>query len=129
MNAARGICVAVALVSFGCAGSVQGTSGLGRQNQVITEEEIVASAAVNAYDAIKKLRANFLSYRGRTTLMNTSSPEPTVYLDENPFGPLSSLRNIPAAQVAQIRLFRSWEATTRYGNGNMGGVIEITTRQ
>src|SRR6266550_1196645 len=50
-------------------------------SSVITEEEITASGAVTAYDAIKKLHANFLSYRGRTTLNNTSSPDPTVYLD------------------------------------------------
>lgn len=129
MFAARSIVIALPLVLFACAGSNKPTSGLNRQNQVITEDEIVASEAVTAYEAVRKLRANFLSFRGRTTLMNTSSPEPTVYLDENPFGPLASLRTIPANQVAQIRLYRSWEATTKYGSGNMGGVIEVTTRQ
>jgi hypothetical protein len=32
-------------------------------------------------------------------------------------------------QIATIRLYRSWEATTKFGAGNMGGVIEIITRQ
>ncbi len=128
MNAARWVTIASSLAAFACAGSRQASSGLDHQNQIITEEEIVDSKAVNAYEAIRKLRGNFLSYRGRTTMMNTSSPEPTVYMDENAFGPLASLRTIPASQVAQIRLYRAWEAATKYGNGNMGGVIEVTTR-
>jgi hypothetical protein len=39
------------------------------------------------------------------------------------------LRNIPASQVSTIRLYRAWEATTKFGTGNMSGVIAITTRQ
>ena len=97
--------------------------------QVITEDEVIASKATNAYDVIKKVRANFLSYRGRTSLAGTSSPDPTVYLDEQPFGPITSLHTIPADEITEIRLYRSWEATTKYGMGNMGGVILVTTRK
>lgn len=97
---------------------------------VITEAEIVQSGAPTAYDAIKKLRGNMLSYRGKTTINNpTSQSEPTVYLDDQLYGPLSSLKQISADQVAEIRLYRSWEATTKYGVGNMGGVIAISSRK
>ena len=98
--------------------------------QIITEEEVEASHATTAYDAIQKLRANFLTYRGETSFnKNTSQPYPTVYLDGQEFGPIASLRSIPASQVATIRLYRAWEATTKFGSGNMGGVIAVTTRQ
>jgi outer membrane cobalamin receptor len=100
------------------------------RSQLITQEEIEASHAPTAYDVIQKLRANFLSYRGETGLgKSTSQPYPTVYVDGQEFGPMNTLRNIPASQVATIRLYRSWEATTKFGTGNMGGVIAITTRQ
>ncbi len=99
-------------------------------SQLITEEEIDASRSQTAFDAIQKLRANFLSYRGETSFdRNKSQPYPTVYLDGQEFGPIASLRTIPASQVATIRLYRSWEATTKFGTRNMGGVIAITTRQ
>lgn len=99
-------------------------------SQFITEGEIVASRATTAYEAIQKLRANFLTYRGETSLNKSrSTPYPTVYLDGQEFGPISILRTIPASQVATIRLYRAWEATTKYGSGNMGGVIEVSTRQ
>ena len=99
-------------------------------SQLITEDEIEASRAPNAYEVIQKLRANFLTYRGETSLdRSKSQPYPTVYMDGQEFGPISSLRNVPASQVATIRLYRSWEATTKFGTGNMGGVIAVTTRQ
>ena len=99
-------------------------------SQLITEDEIEGSRAATAYEVIQKLRANFLSYRGETSFnKNTSQPYPTVYLDGQEYGPITTLRNIPASQVATIRLYRSWEATTKFGTGNMGGVIAVTTRQ
>ncbi|HEU4748217.1 MAG TPA: Plug domain-containing protein [Gemmatimonadaceae bacterium] len=98
-------------------------------SQVITEEEIDASNAANAFEVIRKLRANFLAYRGETSVTaGRSTPYPTVYVDGQQYGPIESLRTIPASQISLIRLYRSWEATTKYGTGNMGGVIAISTR-
>lgn len=98
--------------------------------QLITEDEIEASRAPTAFEVIQKLRANFLSYRGETSFdRSKSEPYPTVYVDGQAYGSISSLRNISATQIATIRLYRSWEATTKFGTGNMGGVIAITTRQ
>jgi outer membrane cobalamin receptor len=99
-------------------------------SQLITEDEIEASRAPTAYEVIQKLRANFLSYRGETSFDRSQSrPYPTVYVDGQEFGPLATLRNIPASQVSTIQLYRSWEATTKFGGGNAGGVIAITTRR
>lgn len=99
-------------------------------SQLITEEEIAASRGSSALDVIQKLRANFLSYRGETSFNRSrSSPYPTVYVDGQEFGPIATLKNIPAIQISSIRLYRSWEATTKFGTGKMGGVIEISTKQ
>jgi len=100
------------------------------RSQLITQDEIEASRAPTAYEVIQKLRANFLTYRGETSFdKSKSQPYPTVYLDGQQYGSVGMLRNIPASQVATIRLYRAWEATTKFGTGNMGGVIAITTRQ
>jgi outer membrane cobalamin receptor len=126
---ARFLATALSGVLFACASPQLRPVHLG-ESQLITEEEIERSQAPTAYDAIQKLRANFLTYRGETSLdRNKSQPYPTVYVDGQEYGSLSSLRNIPASQVATIRLYRSWEATTTFGTGNMGGVIAITTRR
>jgi hypothetical protein len=98
--------------------------------QVITEDEIDASHAANAFEVIHKLRANFLTNRGQTGLNRTAANSyPTVYLDDQEFGPISTLSTIPAAQIAMIRLYRVSEANAKYGTHSLTGVIAITTKQ
>jgi hypothetical protein len=98
-------------------------------SQVITEDEIIASRGANAFEVIHKLRANFLTNRGQTSLdRGQSNPYPTVYLDDQEFGPISSLSTIPAAQITMIRLYRVSEANAKYGSHNLSGVISIYTR-
>jgi len=96
--------------------------------QLITQDEISYSRATTAYDAIQRLRANFLSRRGETTILGRSSTYPTVYVDGLKFGDVDALRAIPAGQIATIRLFTAWDAATRYGNSSASSVIDVTTR-
>ena len=97
--------------------------------QLITAQEIAQSQAATGYDAVLKLRANFLSNRGKTSLVDRDAPQtPTVYLDGMQFGPIASLRNIPASQIASIRLYRAWEASTKFGAQNVAGVIEVISK-
>lgn len=112
-----------------CAHAQPSTTGRQHEAHLITEAEIVEANVASAYDAIRKLRANFLTYRGRTNFRGSSASEPRVYVDDQPYGAISSLRTIRAGQVAEIRLYRAWEATTRFGTGNMDGVIAVTTRK
>lgn len=129
MGWARWALAVLAMVVSACTPPRLGP-GKTSHNQLITENEIEASHGSNAYEVIAKLRASFLTYRGETSLYKSrSTPYPTVWLDGMEYGPIASLRNVPAAQISTIRLYRSWDATTKFGVGNMGGVIEITTRQ
>jgi len=95
---------------------------------IITAEEIERSQSVNAYEAISKIQPNFLVARGPTSISGSDSGLPNVYVDDVPYGPISTLQNIPAADVAMIRMYRAWEATYRFGTGNMGGVIDVFTK-
>lgn len=101
----------------------------GAQRDLITEEEIASTNAINAYEAVQKLRGNFLSDRGKTTILGKSPSKPTVFVDGIQFGEIQSLRTISASVVQSIRLYRAYEAEQRYGNGVMGGVIEVTTKK
>ena len=116
-------------VATGCSHSRLGPGEV-FNSQVITEDEIVASRASNAYEVIHKLRANFLTNRGQTSFNRSqSNPYPTVYIDDQEFGPISTLSSIPAAQISMIRLYRVSEANAKYGTHNLSGVIAIFTRQ
>jgi hypothetical protein len=104
--------------------------GASAKSHLITEAEIDASHGATAYEVIQYLRPSFLTYRGETSFNRSKSqPFPVVYVDGQEFGPISTLGTIPADQIAAIRLYRSWDATTTFGMGNMGGVIAITTRR
>lgn len=129
MSRARRILALVPAIVLACSPPRLGPGQISN-SQLITEDEIEASHGSSAYDVIQQLRANFLSYRGETSFNKSrSSPYPTVYVDGQAFGPITTLKTIPAIQIASIRLYRSWEATTKFGTGNMGGVIEINTKQ
>jgi outer membrane cobalamin receptor len=122
---ARWLLLLVVLVSC----TRQTTRPTGGDRDVITEEEIAATSAINAYEVVQKLRGNFLSNRGKTTILGKSSSTPVVYVDGVRYGEILSLRNITATTVQSIRLYRAWEAQQKYGNDVMGGVIEVTTKR
>ena len=118
---------ALVLVLVACVRQAPEQSAPASSGEVITEAQIAQSQAVTAYDAVQKLRGNFLSNRGRTTILGDTSPLPVVYLDGVEYGPMASLKNIPATHVASIRIYRAWEAS-KFGMGKTGGVIEVITK-
>jgi outer membrane receptor for ferrienterochelin and colicin len=124
----RFIGVIVPMLVIGCT-HAQRLAETPAGGDVITEDEIAKTSATNAYEVVRKLRANFFASRGKTSLIGTSTSDPVVYVDDQEYGPVGSLRTIPVSQISSIRLYRSWEATTKYGMGNMGGVIAVNTKQ
>ncbi len=130
MTAARWISPVLVLVLVSACTSARGMRPRGPDPQLITEDEVVGSMATTAYELIHNLRPNFLTYRGETSFdRRTSRPYPNVYVDEQAFGTISVLYNIPASDISSVRLYRSWEATTKFGTGNAGGVIAISTKR
>lgn len=95
---------------------------------VITAEQIEAAHERTAYDLVVKFKSNFLHSRGKNSLVLKVPSEPTVYLDDVEYGPVNSLRSIPASNVAEIRFFEGWEAMTKYGSDHVSGVIQVVTR-
>ena len=95
---------------------------------VITRAEIEDSHANSAWDAVAKLRANFMTSRGANSLLVKVNKEPTVYLDDVEYGNLGTLRQIPASSVAEIRFIEGWNAETKYGPGHAAGVIQVFSR-
>ncbi len=114
------------LLGAGCAHVTKPEEG--RNANIIKAEEIETVKAANAYELISKLRGNFLRSRGQNSLLLKQPKEPTVFLDTVEFGPITSLRNIPVSNIAEIRFIEGWDATTKYGTNHVSGVIQITTR-
>lgn len=111
-----------------CASTSHLDPALTANPQVISQQEIIDSRATSAYDVIQKIHANFLSYRGENSFVDKGASMPMVFMDDQVYGPVSALRNIPASQISEIRLYRSWEAVIKYGTGLPAGAISIKSR-
>jgi len=121
--------VAAIVGSSACA-STGGTSKMKDYN-VIQQSEITAQSGTNAYDVISHLRPQYLKTRGRTSIQaqpSVSSEYASVFVDSQYFGDLTSLRDIAAINIKEIRYLPANEAVTRYGMQYGNGVIEIRTR-
>ena len=140
------VTVLVAAGSLGCASGGGSTNIAGdvaasapatrsprRNPDIIDAGEITsrASEAANALQIIQKLRPQMLTGRGLASPTDATgeTARPKVYVDNISYGDLSSLTNVTASQVLEIRFVNSRDATTRWGTGHMGGVILVTTKR
>ncbi|HEY3113466.1 MAG TPA: hypothetical protein VGJ62_07275 [Gemmatimonadaceae bacterium] len=113
--------------AMACAAAGTGTTHV-RDSRLITEQEITAANESNAYDVVAKLRPNFLKTRGRSTINASASEYASVFLDGQLYGDLSTLHNIAATQIREIRYISGTDAVTRYGMQYGAGVIDVRTR-
>src|SRR5690606_29460276 len=91
--------------------------------------EIATVAVASAYDAIERLRPEFLRSRGGVSLEDARAALPVVYTDEMRLGGLGLSLSIRASDVRLNRLPTRSIATTRHGTGPPRGVIAVTTRR
>ncbi len=117
----------LALAGWACAAASQGPAREGRGSNVITRTELDAVPSSSAFDAVQRLRPQWLS-RPNAPSIQGSNPV-MVYVDRHNFGTLESLRSLNTEQIEQMEFVRARDATTRYGTGHASGVIEITTRR
>lgn len=99
-----------------------------RNANVLTADEIAASQATTAYDAIRNLRPNYLRSRGTHTFEPGAVQAPHVFLDGQKYGDLESLKTMSAQAIREIRFLNASDATTKYGTGYTHGIIEVSTR-
>lgn len=114
------------LTASACAAASQGPARGGRN--LITRDELDGQPTSNAYDAVQRLRPQWLSRPTAPTLQPTGNPV-MVYVDRHQFGRLEDLRSLNADQIEQMEFVSARDATTRYGTGHPSGVIEVTTRR
>lgn len=111
--------VAAAMAACATAGEARGSSA------VLTRDEIRASTAMTAYEAIVQLRPAFLRARGARSIRDPSPNAPVVYVNDMRHGDLDVLRSIRVEEIDEIRFISAADATTRWGTGHAGGVIQV----
>jgi len=122
------ICAAVLLLLASCTFGGPSTSGMGRMSDVIDQDEIAESTTTNAYELVERIRPNWLRGRGTPDLRGTGEALPVVYIEDARQGGVTVLRSIATTSLVQLRFIDAPTATTRYGSGHSGGVIQVTLR-
>ena len=121
------------LVLAGCAsgGAAAGAAPAGVDPNVITQAELANENSPNVYDAIQHLRPMMLRPRLANSTSSIDAPQDYtvhVYMDNARVGEIADLRTIPLATVKEIRYLNPAQATLRFGSGNPGGAIVLTSR-
>jgi len=115
------------LLFSGCA-STQQAGSTRRNPSVITAEEIAGSSVKDAFEAIQLLRPQWLRTRGVSSTSSLEAIEVATYVNGSRYGGVENLRNVPAANVIELRYLNATDATTLYGTGNLGGAILVKTK-
>ena len=124
--------VGLAAVSLGCGSASSGTrssgTGGGGRN-VLTAREITERGGdiSNAFEALERLRPDFLRMSRGPTDLNDSSTQPSVYINSERQPSFESLRVVAIREVSEIRKLSASEAQTKFGLNNTHGAIQVVT--
>jgi hypothetical protein len=125
-----GFALLLAAVAAGCASG--GTDGerapRGSATRIIQAEIAALSSVANAWDAVQRLRPQWLRGRGASSVTSSENNLPVIYVNNARLGDIDSLQSIEAAAIREMRFIRAADATTRWGTGHAGGVIEVIVR-
>jgi hypothetical protein len=97
-------------------------------HRVIGAAELAKLSGSTAYDAILRLRST-LPFSSVAANASPGLAPPEVYMDNVRFGSLVLLQSVPINSVQEIRFVSGIEASTRFGSGHTGGIIEIIMKQ
>ncbi|HJU89634.1 MAG TPA: hypothetical protein VJ672_09590 [Gemmatimonadaceae bacterium] len=94
----------------------------------VSQQELEPMATANVYQALQRIRPDFLrKNRGRSSI-NLQNARTVVYIDDARFEELDALRTILCSQVQSIRYIDGRDAVTRYGSGHEAGAIIVTLK-
>jgi hypothetical protein len=95
---------------------------------VLTQQQLLATNSQTVYEAIERLRPEWLTSRGPTSVTNTEPTVPSVYMNGTMLGKAEYLRDVRVTDVTEVRYWEAGPASARFGMGHPRGVIELTRR-
>ena len=104
------------------AGSPRGSSTL------IVRAQLALLTPRSAYEAIETLNRRWIQRR-RGSGLSAGAAYARVVVDGSSRGELEDLHRLSSDNIETMRYLSAPDATTKYGTGFPGGVIEVTTRR
>lgn len=114
------------VLAAGCASAASGPPRPRFDASLITREQILETQVTTAYDAVKSLRATWLTVRGPESFRYPSAVQ--VYLDGVRLGDVSTLPSIAAPPIQYIRFYSPQDATAKWGIDHGAGAIFVSTK-
>jgi hypothetical protein len=125
----RYVALVLAVTACLCAcASGTGGSGARPQANLITAEEIAEANVNYAYEAVERLRPNWLVWRPGRSSTDPKPLVPVAFLDNTYLGDLDQLWTIVASEILEIRYLDDREAVYRYGTTYNSGIIQVIRR-
>lgn len=94
---------------------------------VLTRAEMSGVNAINAYEAVSRLRPQYLRRRGETSVMLRGSTQLHVYMDNMRLGGMEALHYVSVEALQSIRYMSAAEATMRWGVNHTGGALLLSS--
>ena len=114
--------------ALGCASAAkQGETSRSARNQ-LTREELARANSSNLYDAIAKVRPEWLASRGPTSVTNSTPTSADIFMNGSMLGAADYLKQLGVIDVSEVRYWDAASASARFGMGHPRGVIELTRK-
>jgi hypothetical protein len=122
--------IVLTIIISACAsgGSRSATGSASGSRNVITSQQIEATGRHYAYEVVQQLRPEWLRSRGATSIMNSGTGMPVVFMNTVRHGNVDLLRSMTLPEIREIRYLTGPEATQLFGTGVSGGVIQVILR-
>ena len=104
--------IAACIVLASCASGGSGGNNSSGPYNVLTASQLRDTSTQSVYDAIRRLRPQWLRVRGRTSINAVGPDEPVVYVDGARYGSLNDLGRMDVNQVTRAEFVDPLEATT-----------------
>jgi len=115
-----------------CAGAAtSGGSTPRRDSSVITAEDMTKVQATNLYDVVRRLHPEWLNQRTAATVgsLNNAAPaqpiDVQIFIDSQHVGTSETLKQLVVSTTSSLKYYTAAEAQTRFGAGNLNGVIQV----
>jgi hypothetical protein len=102
-----------------------------RDRTVITAADIREVTASNLYEVVQRIHPEWLVRRGASTLSAitgraaSTETDVQVYIGTQRTGNTEILKQLATSGIESIKYYSASEAQSRFGNGNLNGVIQV----
>lgn len=115
----------VACLLAACVTTQMQKAGEHGDNAFLTQAQLLSANSDNLYDAINKLRPEWFTTRGPSSITDPSLSSVSIFMNGALLGKAEYLRQVRILDVTEAKFWNAGQASARFGMGHPRGVIEL----